>query len=115
MGENSLRWSGSAVGIAGIVATFAIGPIDCARSVYNLSIGDTAVMKNELVDYVRRGIAVRKGSPIVEEELSIVLRTNYTPTQSIDPQRVSTEVLWDASEDYAQSTWERWVWPSLKQ
>ena len=41
---------GPAVGIAGIMATFIMGPVDLSRSVYNQIVGDTPVLKRELVD-----------------------------------------------------------------
>ncbi len=42
------------VGIASLVATFALGPTDLGRSVYNQIIGDTPVLKRQLVEYCRR-------------------------------------------------------------
>jgi hypothetical protein len=75
-----------AVGIAGLVATLMLGPIDLGRSVYNQIIGDTPILKRELLDYSRRDIL-----------------------------NVSIEKLWDASEDHARSLYQRWVWPSLDQ
>ena len=45
-----------AVGIAGLVATLMLGPIDLGRSVYNQIIGDTPILKRESLDYSRRGI-----------------------------------------------------------
>src|SRR3989344_6031642 len=52
--RNPLGCLGPAVGIAGLVATFALGPIDLGRSVYNQIIGDTPVLKQELLNYVKR-------------------------------------------------------------
>ena len=103
------------VALAGSIATFTLGPIDLARTAYNFSIGDAPVMKLELGDYVRRNLAVRAGNDNVEDNLAATLGTTYTPGEKVDLQKVSTEVLWDASEDYAPSTFERWFWSPFKQ
>ncbi len=113
---------GPAVGIAGLVATFALGPIDLGRSVYNQIIGDTPILKRELLDYSR--IDIQRKHPDysdleIETELAHELgHTRYTleldaGTHKIDPQEISIEKLWDASEDHARSQYQRWIWPSL--
>ena len=115
---------GPLVGIAGLVATFALGPIDLGRSVYNQIIGDTPILKRELLDYSRRDIQRKHlgySALEIEAELANELcHTGYTleinvDKDKIDPQEISIEKLWDASEDHARSQYQRWIWPSLEE
>ena len=113
--SNPLGWLAPAVGIAGLVATFTLGPIDLGRSVYNQIIGDTPILKRELLDYTRRDIQRKNpnyNAQQVEKDLASELGYRLDGDK-IDPQDVSIERLWDASEDHARSWYERWVWPSL--
>jgi len=115
-GGSRLGWLAHAVGIAGLVATLMLGPIDLGRSVYNGIIGDTPVLKEQLLDYSRRD--VRRKNPNytdkhVEGELANELHYRLNGSSEINPQKVSIERLWDASEDHARTWYERWVWPSL--
>jgi hypothetical protein len=105
------------VGIAGLVATLMLGPIDLGRSVYNGVIGDTPVLKQQLVDYSRRDIK-RKNPNYSAQEVDRTLSNelNYRLNDDkINVQEVSVEKLWDASEDHARNWYERWVWPSLEE
>ena len=113
--SNPLGCLAPAVGIAGLVATFALGPIDIGRSVYNQIIGDTQILKRELLDYTRRDIQRNPRyytAQQVERDLANELGYRLYGDK-IDPQDVSIEKLWDASEDHARSWYQRWVWPSL--
>ena len=104
--------------IAGIVATFALGPIDLCRSVYNQIIGDTPVLKRRLTNYVRRGISKEHSGyelQKVEELLAYELNISISENGKVDPNQASIENLWDASEDNARSLYQRWVWPSLNE
>jgi len=100
------------VGIASLVATFALGPTDLGRSVYNQIIGDTPVLKRQLVEYCRRDMmSTHPWEPAssIERRLGNELRYHFqnagpeSETLGIDPNQVSIETLWDASEDHAQS------------
>lgn len=104
-----------AVGIAGLVATLALGPIDLGRSVYNQLIGDTPVLKRELLGYTRRDIQSRNPDYAAQQvESKLAKELSYKlEGDKINPQDVSIEKLWDASEDHARSGYQRWVWPSL--
>jgi len=113
--SNPLGCLAPAVGIAGLVATLALGPIDLGRSVYNQIIGDTPILKRELLDYTRRGIQRKNpnyNTQQVEKDLANELGYRLDGDK-IDPQDVSIEGLWDASEDHARSWYQRWVWLSL--
>lgn len=120
MSKNSSRSSelgclGPVVGIAGLVATLMLGPIDLGRSVYNGIIGDTPVLKTQLLDYCRKDVRRKYDEKTTEFVLSQELR--YTlDNKKIDPQRVSVEKLWDAVEEHSPyGSYARWVWPSLEQ
>ena len=115
--NNGLGCLGPAVGIAGLVATLMLGPVDLGRSVYNGVIGDTPVLKQKLVDYSRRGIKRENPNYSAQEvERALAGELNYRLSiNNINPQEVSIEKLWDASEDHARSRYERWVWPSLEE
>ena len=109
---------GTLVGIATFVATFSLGPVDFGRSVYNQLIGDTPVLKRQLTDYVRSGIARENPSLTpaeLEQKLANVIGAPPVGTsQNVDPEQTSIEKLWDAGEEYAGSTYQQWFWSSLK-
>jgi len=113
--SNPLGCLAPAVGIAGLVATLALGPVDLGRSVYNQIIGDTPILKRELLDYTRRDILRSNPNYTAQQvEGSLANELGYKfEGDKIDPQNVSIEKLWDASEDHARSWYQRWVWPSL--
>ena len=125
MSENDSGGSGlnlgclsTIVAASTFVATFALGPMDFGRSVYNQIVGDTPVLKRQLVDYSRKDIA--KAHPNYapnDVEKALAGELGYSlPTgenAQIDPLDVSIHKLWDASEDHASSMYQRWVWPSL--
>jgi hypothetical protein len=104
-----------AVGIAGLVATLMLGPIDLGRSVYNQIIGDTPILKRELLDYSRRDIQSKNRQYTPQQvETALADELGYSlDGDRIHPLDVSIEELWDASEDHARSLYQRWVWPSL--
>ena len=105
----------SMAGIAAIVEVLRLGPIDLGRTVYNQIIGDTPVIKRQLVDYCRRDIQRRNPNYTTEQvdrELANELEYRLEDGR-INSQAVSIERLWDASEDHAKSWYQRWVWPSL--
>lgn len=104
------------VGIAGLVATFALGPIDLGRTVYNLIIGDTSTIKKELVDYSRRDLVKECPSyDLLTIERILAHEFKYKlEGDKINPSDISMVKLWDASEDHAQSGYQGWVWPSLE-
>ena len=113
---------GNLIGVASIVATFSLGPIDFGRSVYNQIVGDTPVLKRQLTDYVRRGIQNQLQKQNVnqieierdlEAKLSEVLNTPLKNGQ-VNSQDVPISTLWVASEEYANSIYSRFIWPSLK-
>ena len=111
---NGLGYFLGSVGIAGIVATFMLGPIDLARSVYNGIIGDTPVLKEQLLDYIRRDIRRKNLGENPEKDLANKIGVyNLDSNGRIDPQKVSVEKLWDAAEDHARSEYQRWIWTSL--
>ncbi|PIN73771.1 hypothetical protein COV20_06140 [Candidatus Woesearchaeota archaeon CG10_big_fil_rev_8_21_14_0_10_45_16] len=113
--SNPLGCLAPAVGIAGLVATLALGPMDLGRSVYNQIIGDTPILKRELLDYTRRDIQRSNPKYTVQQvEGNLANELGYKlEGDKIDPQDVSIEKLWDASEDHARSWYQKWVWPSL--
>ena len=110
-----------------------LGPVDLGRSVYNGIIGDTPVLKQQLVDYSKRDI--KKLNPnysFQEVETTLSNELNYrlkhhtmdllevettldNNDSGINPQEVSIEKLWDASENHSKSWYKRWVWPSLEE
>ncbi len=111
---------GPAVGIAGFVATFALGPIDLGRSVYNQIIGDTSILKRELLDYSRRDIQIKNQKWNNQQVESLLADELGHPLyqlkeEKINPQDISIEKLWDASEEHARSFYQRWVWPFLNE
>lgn len=110
--NSDLGWT---FGLAFLIGTFALGPIDFPRTVYNTFVGDTPLIKNRLTAYVREGIKrenlALKNSEI-EQMLASELRVNLE-NGDVNPQNVAMERLWDASEDYAKSEYQRWVWPTL--
>jgi len=122
MSDNNLSSRGfglgclaSAVGIAGLVATFMLGPIDLGRSVYNQIIGDTPVLKRAILDYSRRDIQ-RKNLNYTPQQVEVSLANKLGHKLNgykIVAQDVSIEKLWDVSEDHAGSWYQRWVWLSL--
>lgn len=113
---NGFGCFGPAVAVSGIVATLFLGPIDTGRTVYNLAIGDIPVMKQELVDYSRSRMGVRgEDKNQLEINLAFRLGVPYIQGKKVDAQAVSTEVLWDLSEDLAPDWYERWVWPKLNE
>ncbi len=132
------------VGIAGLAATLFLGPVDISRSVYNQIVGDTPVLKRELVEYCRRGVAQQYSTTPPSRSLSRIeqrIKESQSPESSskvalptkeqlerstaskleyklegdkINPAEVGIEELWDCAEDYAPSVWQQWVWTSLK-
>jgi hypothetical protein len=90
-----------------------MGPLDFGRSVYNSLIGDTPVLKQQLLDYSRMGI--RKNFPKasdleVEQTLAKDLECNLDGPK-INSQLVGIGKLWDLSEEYARNQFERKIWP----
>ena len=103
------------VGIAGWIAILSLGPIDLGRSVYHQIIGNIHVLKRELLDYTRRDIQ-RSNPNYTAQQIESILATGLRyklGEDKLNPQDVSLEKLWDASEDHARSWYQRWVWPSL--
>jgi hypothetical protein len=92
-GGSGIGCLGPFVGIAGLVAFIGLGPIDLGRSIYNQIIGDTPVLKRQLLDYSRRDI--QRNSPNytqLEVEKKLANELNYELTEErIDPQKVSIE------------------------
>lgn len=105
------------LGLLILIPTINLGPIDALRTLYNQSFGDTPVLRRELLDYARRDIQ-RKNShldyngieKILADELGAKLENNR-----INIETVSFEELWDISEEHAKSSYQRWVWTSLKE
>ncbi len=118
-GSSGLGCLSPAIGIAGLVATFALGPVDLGRSVYNQIIGDTPVLKRELLDYSRRDIHRKNPNYSLQQvETALASELGYNlgaviQVDKINPQDVSIETLWDNSEEHARSMYQRVVWPSL--
>lgn len=113
---NELGCIGIPVGIAGLVATFALGPIDLCRSVYNQIVGDTPILKRELVEYTRRSLVMKTERLDHLDDVEIQLRHelgSVNKGEKVNPQDVSIGILWDAAEDNARTWYERWVWPSV--
>ena len=113
-GKKGLGWT---LGTAFIIGTFTLGPIDLPRTVYNMLIGDTPLIKSRLTGYVREGIKRKYpalDSSEVEQRLARELDVRLENDGVVDPQGASMEELWDRSEDYPLSGYGRWVWPSLK-
>ncbi|MBI4147922.1 hypothetical protein HY490_01395 [Candidatus Woesearchaeota archaeon] len=97
----------SLAGIAGIaVASAIMGPVDLGRTVYNQLIGDTPLLKREIVNYCRKDTN--------EASLANELGYHLSEGEQINPQDVDISTLWDASEEHAPSLYQRWVWTSLE-
>lgn len=103
------------IGIPLIIASFSLDPIDLCRSIYNGLIGDTPILKKELLDYVRKNYRKNEEYTPKQRESNIANLLNYNLNEGerIDPQQVSVERLWDAAEDYSESFYQRWFWTSL--
>ncbi len=85
---------------------------------YNQIVGDTPVLKAQLTNYVRESIAQKNPqlkAGEVESHLAYTLLRTHAPENGrrVDPNQVSIEDLWDASEEHARSWYEKWVWPSV--
>jgi|SRR3989344_5689958 len=109
---SGLGWT---LGLAFTIGTFAMGPIDFPRIVYNTFIGDTSIIKSRLTEYVKEGIR-REVSGLDDSQIERVLSRELDvglENGVVNPQSVTMEKLWDASEDYASSWYQRWVWPTL--
>ena len=109
---SGLGWT---LGLAFTIGTFAVGPIDLPRTVYNTLVGDSSLLKSRLTEYVREGIRREKSAlepSQVEQMLGNELKASLE-NGSVNPESVAIERLWDSSEDYARSGYERWVWPTL--
>lgn len=100
-----------------LTASLNLGPIDLARSVYNASIGNTPVLKEQLVDYSRRDIR-RKNLGYtpqqVEQSLAAELKYKLEGDSEIDPQKISMDRLWKTSESHARTWAEKWIWVPLE-
>ncbi|MBW3015551.1 hypothetical protein KY330_03955 [Candidatus Woesearchaeota archaeon] len=104
----------TAVGIAGLVATLSLGPIDFTRTVYNQIIGDTPVIKRQLVDYVRKNTPHYSTMQALKAEYALAKEMKAEVRDGrINPDSVSIETLWDLAEDYAKSSRDRWWWTDL--
>ena len=75
------------------------------RTVYNQIVGDTPLIKKQLVDYCRDSIQIKnpKFSPL-DIDIELALHLSYIPRgEKINPLEVSIEKLWDASEVNARN------------
>ena len=94
-----------------------IGPLDTARTFYSVIIGDTPVLKKELVEYCREGIIKNQINYLtpnqIEKTLASKLEYKLIEGEKINPSEVRIDALWDASEDLAKSPYQHWIWPSL--
>ena len=110
--------NGGAVGalllVLVIVASFAMGPIDLCRTVYNQMIGDTAILKTELVDHVRARIMQETpGLKAKQADLAVARDLDLALGKKIDPQEIGTAVLWAGVEKHARGWKEKWLWVRL--
>lgn len=105
-----------AVAGAALIAACVFGPVDAARTGFNAVTGRLPELKTALVQYVRQGVR-REYPHIGAHELEALvareLKTEIGPAGRIIPEEASTRRLWDASEKYAASGFERWLWPDL--
>ena len=117
--NNGIGFFVPVIGIAGLVASIFIGPgpIDLTRSVYNHIIGDTPVLKRELLNYSRKDIQIKNPKHTFQQvESSLANELNYKlEGEKINHLDVSVEKLWGASENHAKSLYQKWVWPSLNE
>lgn len=100
--------------VVGLVALINFGPIDLFRNGYNFGIGDTPVIKRELLNYARDGVH-RKYIGASNEKVDSMLANelNYYDSLPIDPQKVAADKLWDLSEEYSPDGFQRFFWPKL--
>ena len=108
---------GGAIGIASLAATFLLGPIDFVRTTYNVMTGDMPALKRDILDYARRD--VKKSYPTATDEerdfaLTYRFGARLRDGQHLNVEDVGIADLWDAAEDHARSSYQRWVWPFLK-
>src|SRR3989344_6376280 len=106
-----------ALGLSGLVATCMLGPIDLTRTVYNQVVGDTPILKKDLVNYIRRDIRTKNPNFTSEQaEAVLINEIEYNKFSygfedgQINPLYTETGKLWDASEKHARSGYQRWVW-----
>lgn len=106
------------IGLAALIGFFTLGPIDFVRTSYNAVVGDVPLIRAAAVDYSRNSIKQKNpnlSSDEVESKLANILNYNFNlkENERIDPQKVRMMEIWDATEDYAKSGYDRWIWPTL--
>jgi hypothetical protein len=104
------------IGLAALIGIFSLGPIDFVRTSYNAVVGDVPLIRSAAVDYTRDSNKRRNpnfSSEEVESRLATKLNYNLKGEDKINPQKVRMMEIWDATEDYAKSGYDRWVWPTL--
>jgi hypothetical protein len=105
-----IYYSAAAAIVAGVCR---LGPIDLPRTVYNNVTGDMPALKARLTDYCREGVQtenVNSEPAEIEKILANKLKVKLD-NGKIKPEQASIENLWDATEDYAHSWFDRWIWP----
>lgn len=111
-----LGYAGMVFGIATLIGLFTLGPIDLTRTAYNSVVGDVPLIRSRAVEYCRKNI--QKENPSfnaleVEQKLAYDLDYSLNDGNMVDPQGVRMMELWDAIEDHASNSNDRWIWPSL--
>lgn len=98
------------------LAVCAYGPLDSLRVAYSELTNQTAIFKQELLDYSRKNIQREyPGFSPVGIETYLAGELGYTLTgETIAVDDVSLFSLLDVSEHHAPTLYQRWIWPSLK-
>ena len=110
--------------LAELIGSFTHGPIDLMRTSYNSLVGDSPIIKERLVDYVRRGIrhdvhkyerSESREEQLTESRLAKELgyNDNLPEGEKVDSSKIEMSVLWDAQEDQSRSFRQRWIWANL--
>ncbi len=104
------------LGIVLSIGTYLLGPVDLGRTLYNTALGDTPIFKKELLDFSRRDLQRQNPSfnpQRIDNILSYEFNYDLKKEETIDPQKVSTRKLLDASEVHARSWYQKWIWTDL--
>jgi len=101
-----------------------LGPIDYARTAYNQIIGDMPVLRQKLLDYAREGVYEENPSLNafqIDHALADEIQTRQIVAgkhdasckMPLDANTLSTELLWDLTEEHAHTLYQRLIWPTL--
>lgn len=100
-------------GIVGIAMMIRMGPVDATRSIYNAAVGDTPVLKQQLLTYCREGIKGKYKGTDQDAERLLARDIGVQYANKINPDDVSIESLWAEAEKYPKSDLDYWLWTDV--